>query len=85
MKALIASYERSRHLIHFNQAIIKLEGINDKKAASKYIGTKIVFKTKSGRMIKGFIKDVHGDNGRLRARFERGLPGQAIGQEINLS
>jgi len=82
MKAVIASYRRSRHLVRPNQAIIKLAGINDKKSASKYVGRKLSYKTRSGKLIKGVITDSHGDNGRLRARFERGLPGQALGSEV---
>lgn len=82
MKALIASYKRGRHVIHHNQAVILVQGVNDKKSAAKLIGSKVSYKTTGGKSIKGVVKDVHGDKGRVRARFERGLPGQAIGSPV---
>lgn len=85
MKAVIVSYRRGRHTVTPNQAIIKLEAIEDKDAAKKFVGKKVSYKTKSGKIISGVITDLHGDNGRLRARFERGIPGQAIGSEISIS
>ncbi len=85
MKVTIVSYRRGRHVLNPNQAILKVNDVEDKSAAKKYIGKKVVFKTQSGKLIHGVVTDVHGDNGRLRARFERGIPGQAIGKEVSLS
>ncbi|MFA5406553.1 MAG: 50S ribosomal protein L35ae [Candidatus Nanoarchaeia archaeon] len=84
MKALIVSFKRGRHLIHPRQAIIKVSGIEDKRKAGALVGKKIVFKTKSGRLMTGVITKAHGGNGLVRARFDKGLPGQAIGQEVTL-
>ena len=46
---------------------------------------KVIWKSKAGKIIKGKIAAAHGNNGIVRAIFEKGLPGQAIttGVEIN--
>jgi len=85
MKALIVSYKRGRHLIHPRHAIIKVPGIGEKARAQQLVGTKVVFTTKSGKVISGKITRPHGIKGLMRARFVKGLPGQAIGQEVALS
>ncbi len=85
MKVIIVSYRRGRHTVTPNQAILKVSDVNDKKTAYKFVGRKVVFKTGSGKLIRGVVTAIHGGNGRLRARFVRGLPGQAIGEEVSLS
>ncbi len=85
MKVVIVSYRRGRHTVTPNQAILKVSDIEEKKAAYKYVGKKVVYETSSGKKIKGVITAVHGNKGRLRARFEKGLPGQAIGKEVKMT
>jgi len=85
MKALIVSYKRGRHLIHPRHALLKIPGISDRKKAQTLTGKKVFFTTKSGKIIKGIISQPHGDKGVMRARFTKGLPGQAIGQEVTIN
>jgi large subunit ribosomal protein L35Ae len=85
MKALIVSYKRGRHLIHPRQVILKVPGIGDKGKAQALVGKKVVFTTKGKKVIKGVITRPHGGKGLVRARFTKGLPGQAIGKEVILS
>ena len=84
MKALIVSYKRGRHTIHPRQAIIKMQGIEEKKKALTLVGKEVTFTTKGGKALKGVITRSHGDKGLVRARFTTGLPGQAIGQEVSI-
>ncbi len=82
MKAIIVSYRRGRHTVHPNQAIIKIEGIEERSKAFTFAGKKVVYSTKSGKVIKGVISKAHGKKGLVVARFKKGLPGQAIGKEV---
>ncbi len=82
MKALIVSYKRGRHLIHPRHAIIKLPAITDKSKAQSFVGKKVSYATKGGKVLKGVITRPHGVKGLVRARFTKGLPGQAIGSEV---
>ena len=82
MKALIVSYKRGRHLIHPRHAIIKVPAIEDKSKAQALVGRNVNYITKGGKVLKGVITRPHGSNGLVRARFTKGLPGQAIGSEV---
>jgi len=83
MKAIVLSYRRGRHTQNTRQMLIKVEGMG-KEEASKLIGREVVWKTKSGKEMKGKISALHGNKGVLRVIFEKGLPGQAIGTEIEI-
>jgi len=56
-------------------------GIGEKSKAQMLVGKKVSYTTKSGKVLKGVITRPHGGNGLVRARFTKGLPGQAIGKE----
>lgn len=82
MKALIVSYQRGRHIVHQNHALIKIDGIGERAKASSLNGKKVSYTTKGGKVLNGVITKAHGGKGLVLARFETGLPGQAIGSEV---
>ena len=67
-----------------NQMIILPEGVSSKAAAEKLVGKKITWTNTKGNPISGKISSVHGKNGAVRALFEKGMPGQAIGKEAKI-
>ena len=67
------------------QILVKIDQVDDKNKAAKYIGRKVTWKTPSGNTITGKVVSVHGGNGVLKANFRKGLPGQAIGKELNIN
>ena len=85
MKATIVSYKRGRHLIHPRHVIVKVPGIEEKSKAQQLVGKKVSYNTKSGKVMKGVISRPHGNNGLIRVRFTKGMPGQAIGDELVIS
>ena len=44
----------------------------------------MVWKSSSGKEIKGKVSNYHGNSGNVRAILERGVPGQAIGDEVEV-
>lgn len=84
MKATLVSYKRGRHLIHPKQGLVKTPGVDDKSKAQALLGKKVIYTTKSGKKITGKVTRHHGNKGLVRARFNKGLPGQAIGSEVEL-
>ena len=83
MKAVIVNFRGSRRTKNFNQIILKINNINKEKA-KELINKDVVWKTSSGKEIKGKITNVHGNSGAVRAKFERGLPGQSLGTEVEV-
>lgn len=72
------SYRRGSNTQTTNQMIIMPE---DPKKATELVGKKVVFKAKT-HDINGIVTALHGKRGEIRARFEKGLPGQSISKEV---
>ncbi len=84
MKAILLNYRRGRHTQTTNQFLLEVEGCDTKAMASQFIGRRVVWKSPAGKELFGKITQVHGTRGVLRARFSRGLPGDALGGRIEI-
>ncbi|AEH23800.1 50S ribosomal protein L35Ae [Pyrococcus yayanosii CH1] len=84
MKAVVLSYRRSKENQHNYHMIIKPLDINSREEAAKLIGRLVIWKSPSGKILKGKITRVHGTKGAVRVRFEKGLPGQALGDYVEI-
>ncbi len=84
MKGTIANYRMGRHTQQTNQYIVKVEGIESKDKAKDLIGKKVTWTSTGGKALVGTLTHTHGNKGALRARFEKGLPGQAIGNAVEI-
>ncbi|MCX6748028.1 MAG: 50S ribosomal protein L35ae [Candidatus Pacearchaeota archaeon] len=83
MKATIIQFRRGRHTIHERHFLLDVQAKN-REEASKFVGKIAEWKSLSGKSIKGKISSAHGNNGLVRAIFEKGLPGQALNQEVEV-
>ena len=87
VKAVFSGYRRNKVWTLNNQALLKLEGVNDKKETQYYLGKRVVYiyKTKSGfKTIWGRIRSHHGNNGAVIAKFLHNLPPRAIGATLRV-
>ena len=86
MKGKIVQFRRGRHRIHERHFIIDVNAKN-KEEAGKFSGKEVVWisKGKNKITIKGKIAGSHGNKGLVRAIFEKGLPGQAVNDEVEIS
>ncbi len=66
-----------------NECLIEFENVASAGSASKLIGQKVTWKNGKTKLT-GKIRGAHGKNGMVRARFKRGVPGQAIGSVVEL-
>ncbi|MEM1673309.1 MAG: 50S ribosomal protein L35ae [Candidatus Bathyarchaeia archaeon] len=66
------------------ECILQFPGINSRSEASQLIGRKVSWTDGKNNTIIGVIVAPHGNNGLVRARFRRGLPGQALGTEVKI-
>lgn len=79
---IVTSFRRGRHTVTTNQIIIEVTGITNRKDASRLIGKKVVYTTESGKKLVGVVTSPHGNGGKVRARFKKGLPGQIVGKRV---
>ena len=80
----VIQFRRGRHTIKERHFLIEVEGCNNKKDAEKFVGKVVEWKSPAGKIINGKISSAHGNNGVLRAIFEKGLPGQAVTTEVEI-
>ena len=85
VKALFVNYVGGRHTQRNKQILVKIDQVGDENKVAKYIGRKVTWKSPSGNTLTGKIMSVRGGNGVLKAIFRKGLPGQAIGKELNIN
>ncbi len=83
--AKIVQFRRGRHTIHEKHFLIEIKGVSDKKDAEKFVGREVVWQSPAGKKIKGEISGTHGNNGIVRAIFEKGLPGQAVATKVEIN
>lgn len=84
MEGIIVSFRRGRHTYKPRQFIIQVGGIDSKEEASQLLEKRVVWKSPTGKEITGKITALHGNKGLVRALFERGLPGQAISDKVEI-
>jgi large subunit ribosomal protein L35Ae len=85
MKAVITSFRRGRHVQRTNQFLVDIEGCDTRAKAAGYIGKQVVWTSSAGKKIYGKVTQPHGNSGVLRARFTKGLPGTALGKEVEIT
>ena len=84
MEGTIVNYRGSHKTQHPNQMVIKVESIDSKEKAKELLKKTVTWVTPTKKEIKGTITKEHGNKGAVRVKFEKGLPGQALGTKVKI-
>ncbi len=86
MMGIISHFRGSFRRKKGNQMVVILPGVDKRDKAQSYVGKTAVWIApgKNKTQIKGKISAAHGNKGALRVVFERGLPGQSLGQDVKI-
>jgi len=84
MDAKIVQFRRGRKTIIEKHFLIEVKGISSRKEAEKLVGKEVIWTSPAGKEIKGKISAPHGGKGLVRAIFEKGLPGQAVTEHVEV-
>jgi large subunit ribosomal protein L35Ae len=86
VKGKVVQFRRGRHTIHERHFLIEVPTVDSREQAGKLVGKEVTWISpgKLKKAIVGKIAAAHGNNGVVRAIFEKGLPGQAIGTEVEI-
>ncbi len=68
---------------HSRECLIHFNGVDSVAKAGRLLGGKVVWKG-ANKMLVGKIIGFHGKKGVVRAKFKKGVPGQAIGTAVEL-
>ncbi len=83
LKGLIYSIRRGSNA-RPNHALIVIPGIESIKELQKFVGKKVVWKSRTGKLFIGKVRRIWNRNGNLLVIFRKGLPGQALGTEVEI-
>lgn len=83
-EGLIVNFRRSRTRFIPRNFIIQPDKCDTREKALKFVGKEVSWTNKEGTTINGKVASAHGDNGCIRAIFERGLPGQAVATKVQI-
>ncbi|KAK4501675.1 hypothetical protein PRZ48_007484 [Zasmidium cellare] len=86
------SYQRSKHVTNPGTSLIKIEGVDDPKAASFYLGKRIAYVYRGKKEIRGTkirviwgkVTRTHGNSGVVRAQFRHNLPSKSFGAMVRI-
>lgn len=84
MNGKIINYRRGRKTEYTDQFVVEINEIDSKEKASTLAGKRVVWKTSTGKEIVGKITKAHGNKGAVLTRFNKGLPGQAVGTTVEI-
>ncbi len=85
MKAVVVNFRRGKHTQTNNQMVLQIEGVDNREKAAKLVSKTVSWKSTAGKILKGKIVSAHGNNGAVRAHFETGMPGQAVGASVEIA
>lgn len=81
--AKIIQFRRGLKRIHEKHYIIDVD-MKSREEAGKFVGKQVIWTSPAGKKITGKISSAHGNKGMVRAIFEKGLPGQARNEEVEI-
>ena len=84
MEGIIANFKMSRHVQKGNHMVVKVKGIAKREKAAELVGKAVVWKSPAGKEIKGKVASAHGNKGAVRVIFETGMPGQSLGNKVEI-
>ncbi|OMJ29872.1 60S ribosomal protein L33-A [Smittium culicis] len=91
-KGRFLGFQRAQRAQTQSSSLIQIEGVNDKKDTSFYMGKRIAYVYRGKREINGTryrviwgrISRPHGNSGVVRARFRNNLPPRAMGASVRI-
>ncbi|RLN31375.1 hypothetical protein BBO99_00006727 [Phytophthora kernoviae] len=92
VKGVFLGYKRGLRNQYSHTALVKIQGLTDKKDVDFYLGKKIayIYKAKSlkngsqFRVVWGKVMRAHGSNGVVRAKFAKNLPAEAMSKSVRV-
>jgi len=85
VEAIVVQFRRGRKTYKPRHFLLDV-GVKKRADAEKFVGKEVVWTSpgKEKKQIKGKIASAHGNKGLVRAIFEKGLPGQAITDKVEV-
>ena len=84
MKGTIVNFRLSRHVQKNNHMIVMVDDISTREKAEALVGKEVVWTSPAKKEIKGKVASAHGNSGKVRVVFEKGMPGQSLTTKVEI-
>ncbi|KXL46360.1 hypothetical protein M433DRAFT_130789 [Acidomyces richmondensis BFW] len=92
VKGKHVSYQRGKRNTNPNTSLVKIEGVDNPKAAQFYFGKRIAYVYRGKKEIRGTkirviwgkVTRSHGNSGIVRAQFKHNLPPKSFGGMVRI-
>ncbi len=83
LNAIIVSYRKGLKTQKSKECLLRFLGVKSISEAGRLIGRKVAWPV-GERKCRGVIVALHGKKGLVRARFRKGVPGEALGSLVEI-
>ena len=83
VQGFIVSCRRGPKTQKPKEYLLRFPGIESDNRAARLIGRRVAWPVRKHKAV-GKIVALHGKNGLVRARFRKGVPGQALGSPVEI-
>jgi large subunit ribosomal protein L35Ae len=83
LQGVVINYGVGQKTQKSKDCLIRFPKLESPSEAARLVGRKVGWPV-GERKIIGKIVALHGNNGVVRARFRKGLPGQAVGTQVEI-
>ena len=83
LKGVIASYRRGPKTQNSKECLLRFPCVESAGEAGRLLGRKVAWPV-GERKCRGKIVALHGRKGLVRARFRKGVPGKALGSQVEI-
>merc|ERR1711876_135536 len=92
VRGIFTGYSRGLKTQSMNQAIVKLEGVNDQAGCAWYLGKRVAFvhkaakntKIVNGEKSRSRVMRSHGQSGNVKVKFNSNLPSAQISHKVRV-
>ena len=85
MEGVIVDFRGGKRTQTNHHMVVKVAAITKRDQVATILKRKVEWKSPAGRPIAGYVAAPHGNNGAVRVIFEKGMPGQSIGQKVTIN
>ena len=83
-KGVFVSYRCGKRTQRNKQILIRIEGVNSRSEAARFIGRKSAWERKTGKKDTWQSRGHTCEKGFIRVSLKKGLPGQVLGSQITI-
>jgi large subunit ribosomal protein L35Ae len=83
LTGFIVSYRTGPKAQRPKEYVLRFPNVESSSGAARLIGRKVAWPV-GDRKVRGKIVALHGKHGLVRARFRKGVPGQALGTSVEI-